>query len=220
MIQIYWFSGSAPAWRVLLALEAKGLPYRSKQISAMAGDHMKPEFLAMNRRHKVPVLVDGDLVMYRSLAILAYLEEKYPETALMPERPEDRGRVWRFLMDFEANAYPTIVGGYAIPVFFNKIEGNEDGFKDSYNVLLEELGVIEAQLAGRDWLVGDRMTMADIAFYPVFAVICRVATKPAVADVLGAAPDFANDFPAIEAWRARMAALPYHDRTWPPGWTD
>ncbi len=75
---LYYGSGSPYAWRVQLALEHKALPYELKVLSFSAGDTRKPEFIALNPRHRVPVLVDGDFVLYESNAIVEYLDEAYP----------------------------------------------------------------------------------------------------------------------------------------------
>ena len=88
-ITLYYGSGSPYAWRVQLALEHKALAYELKVISFSAGDTRKPEFLALNPRHRVPVLVEDDFVLYESSAIVEYLDEAYPGRGapLFPETP-------------------------------------------------------------------------------------------------------------------------------------
>src|SRR5689334_11937043 len=75
---LYYGSGSPYAWRVQLALEHKALEYDRKVLSFSAGDTRKPEFLALNPRHRVPVIVDDGFVLYESNAIVEYLDEAYP----------------------------------------------------------------------------------------------------------------------------------------------
>ncbi len=77
MIPLYYGSGSPYAWRVQLALEHKALDYERKVLSFTAGDTRKPAFLALNPRHRVPVIVDGDFVLYGSNAIVEYLDDAY-----------------------------------------------------------------------------------------------------------------------------------------------
>src|SRR4030081_41494 len=77
-LTLYYGSGSPYAWRVQLALEHKALPYERKVLSFSAGDTRKPEFLALNPRHRVPVLVDGDFVLYESHAIVEDLDGAFP----------------------------------------------------------------------------------------------------------------------------------------------
>ena len=91
-IEVFWGSGSPFAWRVLLALEAKGLAYQSRLLEFSKGDSKTPEFLALNPRGQVPVLRDGGYVVYESIAILAYLERKYPEPPLFGATPKKPAR--------------------------------------------------------------------------------------------------------------------------------
>src|SRR5437667_10680247 len=77
-LTLYYGSGSPYAWRAQLALEHKALPYELKLLSFAAGDTRKPEFLALNPRHRVPVLVDGDFVLYEANAIVECVDEAYP----------------------------------------------------------------------------------------------------------------------------------------------
>ena len=111
MLEIYWGSGSPFAWRVLLALEIKRIPYASKLIEFSKQQHKAPEFLALNPRGKVPTIRDGDFVLWESLAILAYLDRKVPEPPLFGRTPEDTGRVWRAISEVVSYLEPP---GYQI----------------------------------------------------------------------------------------------------------
>ncbi|KAA8515937.1 hypothetical protein F0562_019116 [Nyssa sinensis] len=81
---------SSCAWRVRFALKLKGLSYEYKAVNLAKGEQFTPEFEKLNPLHFVPVLVDGDLVVSDSYAILLYLEEKYPQNALLPVDPRLR----------------------------------------------------------------------------------------------------------------------------------
>src|SRR5688572_28133858 len=94
-------SGSPFAWRIWLALEHKRLPYELKMLSFSAGDTRTPEFLAMNPRHKVPVLVDDGFPIYESSAIGEYLEDRWPERPLLPDNPRDRAIARRLIAEVD-----------------------------------------------------------------------------------------------------------------------
>ena len=86
-----------------LALEHKALPYERKVLSFAAGDTRKPEFVALNPRHRVPVLVDGDFVLYESNAIVEYLDEAYPAAGapLFPGDVRTRALVRRLIIEVD-----------------------------------------------------------------------------------------------------------------------
>ena len=84
MIKIYGMSGSPFVRRTELVLTEKSVDYELITLSRASGDLQTPEHLARNPRGRVPVLADGDLILYESQAIVEYLEDRYPEPALVP----------------------------------------------------------------------------------------------------------------------------------------
>ena len=91
-ITLYWGSGSPFSWRVLLALEHKRLPYESQLLHFDKQEHQSPPMLKLNPRGRLPVLKDGDYVVFESVAILYYLDLKYPKTPIFGLSPEEAGR--------------------------------------------------------------------------------------------------------------------------------
>ena len=108
-IDVYWGSGSPYSWRVLLALEHKGLPYRSHLLQLAMQEHKSPHMLAMNPRGRVPVLKDGDYVVFESLAVLYYLDRKYPATPLFGDSPEEGGVIMRVFCEYQAYIEPYLM---------------------------------------------------------------------------------------------------------------
>ena len=94
-IDVYWASGSPYSWRVLLALEHKGLEYRSHLLSIDMQEHKSPHMLALNPRGRVPTLKDGDYVVFESLAVLYYLDRKYPARPLFGDSAEEGAVIMR-----------------------------------------------------------------------------------------------------------------------------
>ena len=104
-LELWWGSGSPYSWRALLALEYKKLPYVSHLVQFAKQEHKSPQMLQMNPRGRVPVLKDGDYVCYESLAILQYLDRKYPDRPLLGTTPEEAGAIMR------------VISGLALPIF-------------------------------------------------------------------------------------------------------
>ena len=118
-IELYWGSGSPFAWRVMLVLELKRLPYDSKLLEFSKDEHKAPAYLKLNPRGKVPTLKDGDYVLYESLAIMSYLDRKYPDPPLFGNTAEETGLIWRVLAECESYIVPA--GDRVVrPLFFGK----------------------------------------------------------------------------------------------------
>jgi glutathione S-transferase len=209
-ITLHYASGSPYAWRVWLALEHKQLPYRLATLSFSAGDLKKPAFLALNPRHKVPVLQDDDFAIYESAAILDYLEEAYPARPLLPRDVRARATARRMIREIDeylARALEVLVD----EILFTptekhdaaRIERGRDAFTD-------ELAVFEDMLPG-DWFAGDAGAV-DYALYPIVALALRMQLR---------VPSLGIDRalgPKLTAWQARFEALPVFAATYPPHW--
>jgi glutathione S-transferase len=209
---LYYGSGSPYAWRAHLALEHKALRYERKVLSFSAGDQMKPEFLALNPRHKVPVLVDGDFVLYESNAIVEYLDEAYPGTGapLFPGDGRARALVRRIVLEAD-NYFGEAVEPLITQAFFVKPEErNAERIAKSKAEIRDELALFTKAMRG-EFLAGP-LSAADYALYPLLALGKRCEMK---------LPDLGFDAlltPEIAAWKARVEALPYFDGTIPPHW--
>ncbi|XP_028098293.1 glutathione S-transferase zeta class-like [Camellia sinensis] len=90
-LQLYSYFRSSCSQRVRIALNLKGLDYEYKAVNLLKGEQLSPEFLKLNPVGYVPVLVDEDIVLSDSFAILMYLEEKYPQHPLLPHDLQRRG---------------------------------------------------------------------------------------------------------------------------------
>ncbi len=92
-MELYQFFRSGTSHRLRIALALKGLPVQSVAVDLRTEQHLKDEFKALNPQGLVPVLVDGQRVLIQSPAILEWLEERYPQPALLPADPDARARV-------------------------------------------------------------------------------------------------------------------------------
>ena len=211
-ITLYYGSGSPYAWRAQLALEHKALPYERKVLSFSAGDTRKPEFIALNPRHTVPTLVDGDFVLYESNAITEYLEDAYPGrgSPLFPGDAKTRATVWRLMMEVD-NYVDKAIDGVTTYAFSTKPEERDPAkLVEARKAASEEFANMARYLKG-DFLVG-ALSAADFSLYPPVAFMYRARVK---------LPDFDADgllSPELRHWKARVEALPYFDKTIPPHW--
>src|SRR5688572_5320488 len=101
-LDFYHGHGSPYSWRVWLALEAKQVPYELKLLSFANQDTRKPEFIAINPRHRVPTIVDEGYVLWESTTILEYLDERFPGgLKLYPGDAKARARIRRLAREAE-----------------------------------------------------------------------------------------------------------------------
>ena len=107
-IDFYWGSGSSPCWRVALALEFKRLKYNSHLLHFDLQEHKSPQMLAMNFRGRLPVLRDNDYVVFESLAILYYLDQKYPDPPIFGRNAEEAGVIMRVICEYQSYAEPPL----------------------------------------------------------------------------------------------------------------
>lgn len=154
------------AQRTRMALLEKDLPFAFTEISL---DDKPDWFVALSPYGKVPLLRDGDVVLYESAVINEYLEEVFPEPALMPADPAGRARA-RIWIDF-ANVR-------LIPFVYRLMMAQEpDAQTRQAARLTEALDRMEDWLgglgAGPYWL-GEALTLADLSFYPHLERFCAL----------------------------------------------
>ena len=209
---LYYGSGSPYAWRVQLALEHKALPYELKVLSFSEGDTKKPEFLALNPRHQVPVLTDGNFSLYESSAIVEYIDEAYPGRGapLFPGDAKTHALTRRLILEVD-NYYGPTSQKLLEQAFWTKPEERDaKTIAGAREGVVGELGNFEKAMGG-DYLAGP-LSAADFALYPMVALLKRAQMKLPDLDADGMLPS------AIKAWKARIEALPFFDKTIPPHW--
>ncbi|MGO4705112.1 glutathione S-transferase family protein [Microvirga sp. 2MCAF38] len=153
--------------KVSIALEEIGLPYEPHTIDIGNNETRTPEFLSLNPNGKIPAIIDPDgpggvpLVLVESGAILLYLAEKTGK--LMPADPARRYETIQWVF-FQMASVGPMFGQIG---YFHKFAGREIDDKRPLERYVTEskrlLGVLEARLAGRQWIMGDEYTIADIS---------------------------------------------------------
>lgn len=218
-LEIYWGSGSPFAWRVLLALEIKQLPYESKLLSLSNAEHKSDEFLAISPRGKVPAIRDGDITVHESIAIIQYIDDIKPEPAIFGNTPAERSQVWSAIMEIMNYIEPHIVD-FARPIFFGYLEKKQASVTKARQAIEEELSNIDQMLSSKDYLALDQLTAADIVMYPIIPFLARAAEKESTEAISGTLLSINEHYPAIAAWCKKIETIPGYENTYPPHWKE
>ena len=208
-IDLYWGSGSAYCWRVLLALEHKGLEYRSHLLKFDQQEHQAPQMLAMNPRGQLPVLRDGDYVVFESVAILYYLDRKYPEPAIFGRDPQEGGVIMRVICEYQAYAEPSLMQLVRQLLYRREpaaAEGMAEAMSEAMHRVASEARTIERRLAQSDWVVGERFSATDMVIYPDIRLLLRALATPAARELAARFLPLEVNYPALGRWLDRVAA--------------
>ncbi|TLP72587.1 glutathione S-transferase [Pseudomonas nitroreducens] len=156
--------------KVSIMLEELGLPYEPHLVSFERNDQMSPEFLSLNPNNKIPAILDPNgpdgkpLALFESGAILVYLADK--TDSLIAPGASGRYETLQWLM-FQMGGIGPMFGQIG---FFNKFAGKDYEDKRPLQRYVDEskrlLSVLDHHLEGRDWIMGERYTIADIATFP------------------------------------------------------
>jgi len=193
---LYDYLPSGNGYKCRLVLKALAMPYVLKEMNIVAGATRTPEFLAINPNGKIPVLVlPGRGPIAESHAIIAFLAEG---SMLMPSDPYERALMWQW-MCFEQYQLEPGVG--TVRFWLKSLKKTPEDFGERYKERFQRgadaLAVLERGLTGRRWLVGDRVTLADVALFAYTHVADEAGYRLA-------------DFPAISAWIAGFKTLPWY----------
>lgn len=192
-MKLYCFGESGNAYKCALALELTQTPWQPVYVDFFKGEARSPAFLAINEMGEVPVLVDGDLTLSQSGLILQHIAEKTGRLG-GADAAEVR-EIWRWIL-WDNHKFSTQIGTARFLANFLPEDKRPAGvipflqgrIKTAYTVL-------DRHLAGRDWIVGQGVTIADLSccsylYYPEPYGFDRA------------------DWPNIDRWLTRIAALP------------
>ena len=206
MIQLHYWP-TPNGHKVTLFLEEAGLPYELRPVDIGAGDQFKPEFLAISPNNKMPAIVDTEpadggapLPVFESGAILLYLAEMTGQ--FLPGDLRGRSETLEWLFWQMAGLGP-MTGQYGH--FHVYAPEAIDYAKDRYRREVERLlGVLDKRLAGRAFIAGGALTIADMACHPWIDAYARAP--------LDMAP-----YPEVRRWHAAVAARPAVQRAYAVG---
>jgi glutathione S-transferase len=218
-LTLYWGSGSPFSWRVLLALEHKGLSYESQLLHFDKQEHQSPQMLKLNPRGRVPVLKDGDYVVFESVAVLYYLDIKYPRPPIFGESPEEAGVIMRVICEFQAYAEPSL-SKITSAIFAGQVADRIDELTDAMHVVAREARTNEGRLSKEQWIVGANYSATDMVIFPWIQLLRRALDREAAAELGARFLPMERNYPALARWIGRIEALPGYQRTYPPHWRE
>jgi glutathione S-transferase len=218
-LTLYWGSGSPYSWRVLLALEHKRLPYESQLLHFDKQEHQSPPMLRMNPRGRLPVLKDGDYVVFESVAVLYYLDVKYPGVPIFGTTPEEAGVIMRVICEFQTYAEPSL-SKIVSAISSDAVADSFEELTDAMHVVAREARTIEGRLSKELWIVGAHYSAADMVIFPWIKVLRRALDRGAAAELGARFLPMETNYPALARWVGRIESLPGYDRTYPPHWRE
>jgi len=169
-------------------MEELGLTYERMPLNMSQREHKNPEYLKLNPNGKVPCLVDGDYIIWESMAITQYLTAKYNNNSpLLPKTPEEVGHIaqWSFWSILEMQKHAV---EWLIQVMFMPAEKKDPTIiEKAQKSLIPLFDILNRSLENKNYLVGNRFTLADLHVASVvnIAVSLGFDTKP---------------YPQVQAW--------------------
>ena len=202
-MKVYRVPFSTNVERVALAAAYKGIEL--EYVDVPYDD--RAEVVRVSGQELVPVLVDGDRVIADSPVILDHLEERFPDPPLYPADPARRAEV-RVFVDWFNRVWkrpPNLI--YAEET---KPEPDRERIEGLTQRIANALPLFEDLLAGRDFLLGDTLTMADVVAFPFlkYATIWDEGDEHRFHEILRDAMPLDGGYPRLEAWITRIDALP------------
>jgi glutathione S-transferase len=209
MISLYTTTLSANGRKPLAVSHHLGLEPRVHLINVYRGEGRAAAYLALNPQGKVPTLVDGDLVLWESNAIIQYLAEAYGDHALWSRDPKRRADLNRWLFWESSHWQPTLTQ-ILRPVVAQRLAlgdtGGAPATADWSVPAFQELArLLDVQLLVRPYLGGEHLTLADFSIAGMMTY-ARIASFPFDA------------YTGIAAWFERIEALPAWQATQDPLW--
>ncbi|AKM42722.1 glutathione S-transferase [Burkholderia contaminans] len=192
-MKLYGFAGTR-SQRALWGLKELDADFEFISVNLLQGEHKRPEFLRLNPAGKVPVLVDGDLVIPESAAIVLYLADKYPQKALLPVDPALRAEAYRWVMfavtELEQPLWRITRHSFIYPPE-KRSPADIELAREDFRTMA---AILDTHLEGREFIVGDTLTVADCvtAYLIDWAGECNLI----------------ESFPQLRAYLERLYARP------------
>ena len=165
---LYDYFRSSASYRVRIALNLKGLAYDSVPVSLLDNAQRAPEYLRKNPQGLVPALLDGEQLLTQSLAICEYLEEAYPQPALLPNDAIGRARVRALALSIACDIHPlnNLRVLHRLEAQFAADQAGKDAWYQHWIQSGFEAFEQQIQSTHGQYCFGDTVTLADLALVP------------------------------------------------------
>ena len=197
-MKLYYPPASPFARKPRIAAALLGIELETQLVDIFAGEGQTPEFLKLNPQGKVPTLVDGDLSIWESNAIVQYLAHRAADSELFPRDDRNRAEIlrWQFWESTSwAPACAVYISENLLKPMLGRGEPDTEELRKGEEKFHRCAKVLNAHLADHRWLVGDGMTLADISMAPVL-MYAEAANYPL------------NGYAHIPSWFDRIQQLP------------
>jgi maleylacetoacetate isomerase len=177
-VQLHSFFNSSTSYRVRIALALKGLAYETLPVNIRVGEHRTADYVAnVNPSASVPALIDGGFNLGQSLAIIDYLDQKYPEPRLIPLEPVSRARVLEFASLISCDIHP--VNNLRVLRYLETELKVTPQQKSAWyrHWIAEGMAAVERLLDRSNagpWCFGAQLTLADLCLVPQVANALRM----------------------------------------------
>jgi maleylacetoacetate isomerase len=168
-MRLYSFFRSSAAYRVRIALNVKGVAYETVSVDLPGAAHRAPEFRAVNPQATIPTLDDDGTILWQSLAIIEYLDARYPSPRLIPEEPVARARVQALAQLIACEIHP-LNNLRVMNYLRGELKLDEAAVSKWYSHwIAEAFGPLETLVSGFSggrYCFGDSLSIADVCLVP------------------------------------------------------
>lgn len=168
-MKLYTSMGPNPAV-VTMFLAEKGVELPTEKVDLMGGENRKEPYMQKNPAGQLPCLeLDDGSHLSEILAICEYLDEKFPNPPLIGTTPEERANTRMWVRRVDLNICEPMANGFrfaeGLPLFQNRLRTIPQAADDLKTVAREKLSWLDGLIGGRQWIAGDKFTLADILLY-------------------------------------------------------
>ena len=174
-MKLFCFPRSGNSREVKIVLAEKNVPFEPINVHADAAVKESPEFKKASPQGKVPAIIDGDVYMSEAFLINQYLEQKFPQPALLPKDPAKRAEIERFVNEND-KSFVLQIGLLVIECLLKPKDQQKEEIKAAQRVkILDGLKKLDTMLEGKEYLFGE-FSLADVSVTPHIAALPILGT--------------------------------------------